>query len=57
MADNVIEPRIFWNLLVERAISCYEEALITHDDFLVRMERLGFNRNQVDKLVQQDNAS
>jgi len=56
VADNVIQPRIFWDRSVERAIASYEESFITYDEFLGKMERLGFSRHQVDELVQQDHA-
>ena len=51
--SNVISPRVIWDLMVEKAITKYEYSG-NYDQFLTTMERLGFERDQVEELVMED---
>ena len=53
--SNVISPRVIWDLMVEKAITKYEYSG-NYDQFLTTMERLGFERDQVEELVMEDMA-
>jgi len=51
--SNIISPRVIWDLMVEKAITKYEYSG-NYDQFLTTMERLGFERDQVEELVMED---
>ena len=51
--SNIISPRVIWDLMVEKAITKYEYSG-NYDQFLNTMERLGFERDQVEELVMED---
>ena len=51
--SNIISPRVIWDLMVEKAITKYEYSG-NYDQFLTTMERLGFEKDQVEELVMED---
>ena len=51
--SNIISPRVIWDLMGEKAITKYEYSG-NYDQFLTTMERLGFERDQVEELVMED---
>ena len=51
--SNVISARVLWDRMVDKAITKYEYSG-NYDQFLNTMERLGFERDQVEELVMED---
>ena len=51
--SNVISARVLWDRMVDKAITKYEYSG-NYDQFIVTMERLGFEREQVEQLVMED---
>ena len=51
--SNVISARVLWDRMVDKAITKYEYSG-NYDQFLTTMERLGFERDQVEELVMED---
>ena len=51
--SNVISARVLWDRMVDKAITKYEYSG-NYDEFLTTMERLGFERDQVEELVMED---
>ena len=51
--SNVISARVLWDRMVDKAITKYEYSG-NYDQFIVTMERLGFEREQVVELVMDD---
>jgi len=53
MSSNVISPRVFWDRMLDRAITKYEYSG-QYDKFVTDMQRLGFTSKQVDDLTSDD---
>jgi len=53
MSSNVISPRVFWDRMLDRAITKYEYSG-QYDKFSTDMQRLGFTSEQVDELTSDD---
>ena len=51
--SNVISARVLWDRMVDKAITKYEYSG-NYDQFLTTMERLGFEKDQVEELVMED---
>ena len=52
-ANNIVPAREMWNRMVDNAIVKYEYSG-DYDQFLTSMERLGFEKDQVEELVMED---
>jgi hypothetical protein len=53
MSDNVINPRVFWDRMLDQAITKYEHGG-QYDKFSTDMQRLGFTSEQVEELTSDD---
>jgi hypothetical protein len=51
--ENVIEPRVMWEKMLDRAITKYEYSG-AYDKFVVDMQRLGFSTKQVEELLEDE---
>jgi hypothetical protein len=54
--ENIIGPRVFWEKMLDRAITKYEYSG-AYDVFVVEMQRLGFTTEQVDELLEDEDES
>jgi len=54
--ENVIEPRVMWGKMLDRAITKYEYSG-AYDKFVVDMNRLGFTTEQVEELLEDEEES
>ena len=52
-SNNIVPAREMWNRMVDNAIIKYEYSG-NYDQFLTTMERLGFEKDQVEELVMED---
>ena len=52
-SNNIVPAREMWNRMVDNAIIKYEYSG-NYDQFLTTMERLGFEKDQVEELVIED---
>jgi len=52
-SNNIVPAREMWNRMVDNAIVKYEYSG-NYDQFLTTMERLGFEKDQVEELVMED---
>tara|TARA_R110002012_G_scaffold33079_1_gene97186 strand:+ start:683 stop:856 length:174 start_codon:yes stop_codon:yes gene_type:complete len=52
-SNNIVPAREMWNRMVDNAIVKYEYSG-DYDQFLTSMERLGFEKDQVEELVMED---
>jgi len=51
--ENVIEPRVMWEKMLDRAITKYEYSG-AYDKFVGDMQRLGFTTKQVEELLEDE---
>jgi len=51
--ENVIDPRVMWEKMLDRAITKYEYSG-AYDKFVVDMQRLGFSTKQVEELLEDE---
>ena len=52
-SNNIVPAREMWNRMVDNAIIKYDYSG-NYDQFLTTMERLGFEKDQVEELVMED---
>ena len=54
--DNVIPAEILWEKYVNKEITLYEYGHYTDKEFLTSMERLGFDKTTIQKLMENTDA-
>ena len=53
---NVIPSRVLWNRLLDKAFVLYEYGATNDEEFLASMERLGFDKQTVTTLMENEDA-
>lgn len=53
---NVIPSRVLWNRLLDKTFVLYEYGATNDEEFLASMERLGFDKQTVATLMENEDA-
>jgi len=53
---NVVPSRVLWNRLLDKTFVLYEYGATNDEEFLASMERLGFDKQTVATLMENEDA-